>query len=116
MGRFDLLMTWNLGPSSVVLPVYLTSIMRVSPLPRQGAAEVPTPLEPWGQSSRSLGGASAVGATAGAALASAAALGLVGAASFLGSSSQPSRSAANKGTSTSFDDEMASDMEPSFIA
>src|ERR1041384_7978105 len=87
----------NFGPSSVVLPVYFTSIMRASPLARQGFSEVPTPLEPLGQSSRSLGAGSGVGVGAGA---TTAALG-VGAAAFFsaGSSSQLHKSAAKANAS-----------------
>ena len=58
---FVLLVTLNFGPSSVVLPEYLTSIIRESPLPLHGSPEVPMPLDPSGQSSRGLGGGGGVG-------------------------------------------------------
>jgi hypothetical protein len=83
--------------------------MRESPLPRQGLSDVPTPLDPFGQSSRSLGGASAVGAAGGGATAAVGALALAtGGASLAGSSSQPQASAASTTMSGSFDDWLAS--------
>src|SRR5690349_3340002 len=86
----------NLGPSSVVLPVYFTSIMRRSPLAKHGSASVPTPLEPFGQSSRSLGGAGGVLGAGGATAAGGAALGATaGGSFFFASSSQPKTSEAN---------------------
>jgi hypothetical protein len=88
--------------------------MRESPLPRHGSVKVPTPLDPSGQSSRSLGGwALGVGVGAGATVA-AEALGLAaGDSSFLTSCSQPKTSVASTKTDKSFDDWLdwiASDM------
>src|SRR6478752_3589091 len=85
--------------------------MRDSPLARQGSAEVPTPLEPLGQSSRSLGGAGGVLGTGGVGMAAAGALGLAGGASFLASSSQPSRSVVNERASSSLDGFIAGDTD-----
>src|SRR4051812_26854678 len=80
--------------------------MRASPLARHGLSDVPTPLEPLGQSSRSLaGGGSTLGAGGGAT--AAAALGFAAAGFFSTSSSQPARSTTNVRPSTSFDEFMA---------
>src|SRR5262245_22010046 len=62
----DLLVTRNDGPSSAILPVQATSIMRAIPLPSHGSLKVPTPLESLGQSSRGwAGGGGGGGALAG---------------------------------------------------
>src|SRR5687768_16580842 len=100
----------NFGHSSVVLPVYATSIMRESPLARHGLSLVPGRVEPLGQSSLLLG-VSALGVGGGAATA-AAALGLAGAASFLAASSQPNSRGASTRAVRSFVDGVASDMVP----
>ena len=76
--------------------------MRELPLAKQGSAEVPTPLDPLGQSSRSLGGAGGVLGTGGGVGAGAAALGLVAAGGFA-SSSQPSWSVRNGKVNSSVD-------------
>src|SRR5450432_1025030 len=82
--------------------------MREAPFPRHGSVKVPIPLDPSGQSSRSLGGW-ALGAGGGATAATEA-LGLAAGSSFLASSSQPRRSVASTTADRSFDDWIASDM------
>src|SRR4051794_35183415 len=104
MGFFESLTMLNLGPSSVVLPVYVTVIMRESPLARHGSACVPTPLDPAGQSSRSLGAGAAVGGGATGAAAATEALGLEAGASFFASSSQAKSTVASTKSDTSLDD------------
>src|SRR6187402_213213 len=77
--------------------------MRDSPVARHGLAEVPMPLEPLGQSSRSLAGGSALGAGGGATTGGAA-LGLAADGFFSASSSQPARSVARPSTTQSLDE------------
>src|SRR3954465_8847323 len=93
MGFFVKFVTLNFGPSSVVFPVYFTSIMRDSPLPLQGSAGVPSPLEPSGQSSRGFGGSTFGGG--GGSEATAVALGFAGAGASVGSFEQPKTSGAS---------------------
>src|SRR5215470_8859364 len=45
-----LLVTRKNGPLSSVLPVHATSIMRADPFASHGLVNVPSPLEPLGQS------------------------------------------------------------------
>src|SRR6478609_1144121 len=83
--------------------------MRASPFPRHGSFWVPTPLEPSGQSSRSLGGAG-VGGGGGGVTTAAEALGFAGGSSFCAGSSQPSSSVASANADRIFDDRNAGDM------
>jgi hypothetical protein len=110
-----LLTTLNFGPSSVVFPDHVTSIIRVVPLPRHGSADVPIPFEPSGQSSRGLGGGGGVGAGVGAA-ATAEAVASAGAASSFFSSSQPRKNAKRRGATRSQEDGRWSFMVLGFAA
>ena len=92
----------NFGPSSVVLPVYFTSIMRESPLPLHGASMVPMPLDPSGQSALGLGGSGVGGGGGGAGATEA--LGFSAGASGFGSSLQLKSSVPNANATRAFDE------------
>src|SRR5262245_31444272 len=66
MTSFDLLTTRNEGPLSSSFLVHWTSIIRDLPCASQGFANVPSPLDPSGQSVRGAALATGVGAGVGA--------------------------------------------------